>query len=323
MKRKHRIAAVTYNGLCTFEFGIVVEVFGLPRPELDIPWYDFKACAIERSPLEAIGGVTVQAAHGIEGLGWADTIVIPGWRDANEEPPAVLTNAIRNACDRGVRLVSICSGVFVLAAAGVLDGRAATTHWRYVERLQDRFPTVRVDADALYIDEGQILTSAGSAAGLDLCLHIVRRDFGSEIANVVARRLVLPTHREGGQTQFIPKPVDESGRSLAPLLDWLRSTLDTPHTVASMADWICQSERTFQRRFRAATGLSPHAWLTAERVERARELLETTALDVAEIATQSGFVTAETLRHHFRRKLAVSPTRYRSAFGRRSRGNTH
>lgn len=315
MARKHRLAALVYDGLCTFEFSLVVECFGLSRPEIDASWYEFRACGVEEGPFRAIGGVSLNADHGLETLRWADTIVVPGWRDADAPVPSALCAEIRRAHDRGARLVSICSGVFVLAAAGVLRGRRATTHWRYVDRLKTRYPDIDIEPDTLYVDEGQVLTSAGSAAGLDLCIHIVRRDFGSAIANSVARRLVLPTHRDGGQAQFIPTPVATEGQAMGMIIDWVRTHLHEPLSVRDMAAQARQSERTFVRHFKAATGLPPHAWLTRERVGRARELLETTMLNMDQIAEKSGFVTAETLRHHFRRDLKVSPTQYRSAFG--------
>ena len=316
MTRKHRVAAIAYDGLCTFEFGIAVEIFGLPRPELEVPWYDFRACSVDDGPARATGGVSLNVSHGIEALAWADTIVVPGWRyGEGEAVPARLNNAIHAAHDRGARLVSICSGVFVLAAAGVLDGRRATTHWRHVARLNALFPSVTVEPDLLYVDEGQVLTSAGSAAGLDLCIHIVRCDHGPDVANSVARRLVLPTHRDGGQTQYIPKPVAEEGAAIGPVLDWLRGNLDGNHTVATMAARAGQSERTFVRRFKDATGLPPHAWLTRERIGQARELLETTGLNIDQIAAQCGFVTPETFRHHFRKIMRTSPSQYRKSFG--------
>src|SRR5437762_8455080 len=206
-----RVAALAYDGLGTFELGIVVEVFGLPRPEMGPRWYRFQVCALEPGPLRATGGLTVEAHADLSQLTRAGTIIIPGW-NANRAPPAALVAALRRAHHRGARLVSICSGVFVLAAAGLLDGRRATTHWRYVDALRLRYPQILVEPDVLYIDEGTILTSAGSAAGIDLCLHIVRRDFGAAVANEVARRLVVPPLREGGQAQFAVRPVppDES-----------------------------------------------------------------------------------------------------------------
>ncbi|MEM6499885.1 MAG: transcriptional regulator FtrA [Pseudomonadota bacterium] len=312
--RRHRVAIMAYDRLCTFEFGIALEVFALPRPELSVPWYDCRVFAWNKSPLRSMGGLKVTAPHGRGTIDWADTIIVPGWSGVSDEVPMQLRNKIARAYAGGTRLVSICSGVFVLAAAGILDNRRATTHWRYVEQLQAAHPTIKVEGDALYVDEGDILTSAGSAAGLDLCLHIVRQDHGSKIANSVARRLVLPTHREGGQTQFIPTPVGDSGTGLAELLDWLREHLEHNHTVASMAAEAGLSERTFVRRFRNATGTSPHAWLTAERVRRARDYLETTKLSTNVIAEKTGFVTPETFRHHFRRAVGIPPTAYRLSF---------
>lgn len=313
-QNNHRVAIMAYDGLCTFEFGIAVEVFALPRPELQIPWYDCRVFAWNRSRLKSLGGLTVSAPYGRRTLDWADTIIVPGWSGTSHVVPQQLRNGIAKAHQKGVRLVSICSGVFVLAAAGVLSNRRATTHWRYASRLQEEYPDITVEDDALYVQDGTVLTSAGSAAGLDLCLHIVRQDHGSKIANNVARRLVLPTHREGGQTQFIPAPVSNHNVGLAPLLDWLRENLDKQHTVASMAEQAGLSQRTFVRRFRDTTGTSPHAWLTAERIRYARDLLETTGLKPPEIAERTGFATPETFRHHFRRAVGVAPTVYRASF---------
>jgi len=247
----------------------------------------------------------------------AGTIVIPGWRDPSEPPSREIVRALQRAHRRGARLCSICSGVFVLAAAGLLDGRRATTHWKYVEQLRARHPLIEVEPDALYVDEGQVLTSAGSAAGLDMLLHLVRRDHGARVANQVAQRLVLPPHREGGQAQFIARPVaqDERGR-LARLLDFLRAHLETPHTLASLAAKAAMSPRTLQREFRAATGLAPYQWLMRERVGRARELLETTRLPPARIAQLAGLKSEESLRHHFRRQVGTAPARYRKQFTR-------
>ena len=197
-----KIAVLAYEGLCTFEFGIAVELFGLPRPELE-RWYAFEVCGLEKGPLRATGGVSVMPRIGLSGLLHADTILIPGWRNPDEPPPPRLIRTLLAAHKRGARLVSICSGIFVLAATGLLDGRRATTHWKYVAKLALAFPSIQIQPDVLYVDEGDILTSAGSAAGIDLCLHIIRKDFGTLIANKVARRLVVSPHREGGQAQFI------------------------------------------------------------------------------------------------------------------------
>ena len=314
----HTVVALAYDQLCTFEFGCVVELFALARPELGVPWYEFAVCSAERGPLRAAGGIEVRVPRGLKALERADTIVIPGWRCPEELPPPALLAAVRAAYRRGARLCSICSGVFVLAAAGVLDGRRASTHWRYAERLRERYPQVRVEANALYVDEGQVLTSAGSAAGLDMLLHLVRRDYGAKIANQVAQRLVIAPHREGSQAQFVPRPVakDERGR-LAQLLDFLRAHLDKTHTLASLAGRAAMSTRTLQREFALATGQGPHAWLTGERVERAKELLESTRLATAAIAARVGMGSAESLRHHFRRRVGTTPERYRRRFTRR------
>ena len=199
-----RVVTVVYDGLCTFEYGCVYEIFGLPRPELDRPWYRFEVCAAEPGPLRAAGGLAVQAPGDLGIVERADTVVVPGWKGADVPPPRPLLDGLVRVVERGGRVASICSGVFVLAAAGVLDGRRATTHWRYTETLARRYPRINVDPDVLYVDEGPVLTSAGSAAGLDLCLHIVRRDHGTAVANNVARRLVLAPHRDGGQRQFVP-----------------------------------------------------------------------------------------------------------------------
>jgi AraC family transcriptional activator FtrA len=245
----------------------------------------------------------------------ADTIVIPGWRDANEAPPDALLRKIRSAYDRGARLCSICSGVFVLAAAGVLDGKSATTHWRYSELLARRYPSVRVEPNALYVDEGQVLTSAGSAAGLDMLLHLVRRDYGPKIANQVAQRLVIPPHRDGDQAQFVPRPVapDESGR-LSRLLDWIRSHLDQPHSVASLASRASMSPRTLLRRFKEATGLAPNEWLVRERISAAREMLESGRVHLSRVSERSGFGSQESFRRHFRLQVGVAPAIYQKRF---------
>lgn len=310
----HKVAVLAYDGLCTFEFGIAIEIFALPRPEIDLPWYACRVCSFDKGPLRATGGLSVAAPYGPRALSWADTILIPGWHDVDQPIPDSITTALSKAHARGARLVSICSGVFVLAATSLLNGISAATHWRYSSRLQDAYPSILVEPDMLYIDHGNILTSAGSAAGIDLCLHIVKRDYGTAAANIVARRLVLPTHRDGGQTQYIPTPVTEGPQSLGSLLDWLRAQLHIPHTVASMADQAGQSQRTFIRRFRQSTGASPHAWLTRERIQHARGLLETTRLNSDQIAERCGFATAETFRHHFRRLIGVPPMRYRASF---------
>ena len=317
-----RVVALAYDGLCTFEFGIAVEMFGLPRPELP-GWYDFRVCAVERGPLRAAGGLTVRADGGLETLADAGTVIVPGWRGVDAVPPPSLLAALRAAHARGARLLSFCSGVFVLAATGLLDGRRATTHWRYAAALAARHPRIRVEPDVLYVDEGTLLTSAGSAAALDLSLHVIRRDYGPQVANQVARRAVVPAHRDGGQAQFIPSPLPEHGESLGTLLEWMRRHLDRALPLAELAARARTSERTLLRRFEAATGRTPRQWLIEERLARARELLEGSRLNVEQIADRCGYGHADSLRHHFRRALGLSPMRYRERFGHRTPSPRH
>lgn len=313
--KKHLVVALAYDRLCTFEFGCTVELFALERPELDVDWYDFAVCAVEQGPIRAAGGITVQAPYAPELLALADTIIIPGWRDADELPPPQLLDWLLAAHARGVRLCSICSGVFVLAAAGLLDGQRATTHWRYAERLAQRYPLIDVQPDHLYVDNGQVITAAGSAAGLDMLLHLVRRDHGAKVGNLVAQRLVVAPHREGGQAQFLPRPMaqGEQGR-LSKLLDWLRSHPAQPHTVASMAERAAMSPRTLQRQFQQATGFGPVEWLIRERVAIVKEMLEDPDVPLTQIAERAGFGSEESLRHHFRRLAATTPGAYRKRF---------
>jgi AraC family transcriptional regulator, transcriptional activator FtrA len=311
---QHRVVALAYEGLCTFEFGIVVEMFGLPRPELE-SWYSFSVCGLENRPLRATGGFTVTPQRGLIGLRQADTIIIPGWRNPDEAPPQRLIRALLKAHERGARLVSICSGVFVLGATGLMNGRRATTHWRYIDKLTHAFPLIRLQPDVLYVDEQDILTSAGSAAGIDLCLHIIRKDFGTVVANKVARRLVISPHREGGQAQFIDRPVGEEAHPwLSHLLEWAQTKLHMQITVEQLAKEAHVSKRTLSRRFAETTGTSPLDWVTGLRVRRAKDLLETTTLSVEEVAEQCGFRSAAVLRHHFRTRVKLSPNIYRDRF---------
>lgn len=312
-----RVAVLAYDGLCTFEFGIAYEVFGLPRPEMGGGWYRYSVCGIEPGPLRAAGGLSVLVDHGLEAMAEADLIVVPGWRAIDAEVPETLIAALRSAHERGARIMSLCSGAAVLAASGLLRNRRATTHWRYVASLAERYPDIAFDASVLYMDEGSILTAAGSAAGIDLCLHVVRSDFGAEAANSVARRLVLPPHREGGQAQFIhaPVPVEREGARLGPLLEWMRQNLDAEQPISVLARKAGMSMRTFQRRFEQTTGASVGAWLLKERLRHARGLLENDETSLEDIAVASGFGTPATMRHHFRKQLGTSPSAYRRSFG--------
>lgn len=315
--RSPLVVALAYDGLCTFEFGVAVELFGLPRPEMGEGWYRFATAAVEPGDLRGLGGVRIAADGGLELLSRASVIVAPGWRGADRPVPEPLVEALKVAHARGARLMSICSGVFVLAATGLLNGRRATTHWRYAETLRARHPAIEVLPDVLYVDEGDILTSAGSAAGLDLGLHLIRRDFGPEAANTVARRLVVPPHRDGGQAQFIDRPVPSAHEAsrLSPVLDQMRADLAGAHTIRTLAAAAGMSQRTFLRRFEAATGQTPARWLLAERLSRARDLLETSSAGIEQVAAAVG-LGAPALRHHFRRQFSTSPGAYRARFAR-------
>lgn len=314
----HQVAVLVYDGLCTFEFGIVADVFGYARPEMGPRWYRLVSCAVEPGPLRAVGGVLVHAEAGLEALADAETIIVPGWRRAGKLPPSELIEALREAAGRGARMISICSGAFLLAAAGLLEGRRVTTHWKYAADFRERYPDLELVPEVLYVDEGSVLTSAGSAAGIDLLLHVVRGDFGPEAANRIARGLVVPAHREGGQAQFVERPVPRrpNGR-LAPLLDWMRARLDEDMSNAMLARQAAMSERTFLRRFREMTGTTPAEWLQDERVAAARQALESTNAHVEQIAAALGFGTSATLRTQFRRRLGVGPSEYRRRFGSR------
>jgi AraC family transcriptional activator FtrA len=309
------VVALTYDGLCAFEFACTAEVFGLPRPEFEAGWYRFETCSLGGRRIRGQYGTTMSVDGGLERLAEAGTIMIPGWQGTEVPVPEAILDALKVAHSRGARLLSICSGSFVLAATGLLDGKRATTHWRHSEALQRRYPKVRVDPDVLYIDEGQVLTSAGSAAGLDLCLHLIRRDFGAEVANQVARRLVIPPHRDGGQAQFIDSPVDRRERGpLSIVLERVQRQIHQQISIREMARWAAMSERTFIRRFRATTGMTPGDWITHQRIGRAKDLLERSSLAVDQVAARSGLGTAMTMRHHFRKRIGLSPVEYRKRF---------
>ncbi|WP_339437601.1 transcriptional regulator FtrA [Pseudomonas sp. EL_65y_Pfl1_R32] len=310
------VAILVYKGLCVFEFGIALEIFGLPRPEIDVPWYTCQTVAVEQGPMHALGGIQISVDAGLEMLDNVRTIIIPGWRSRHEAPPEALLEALRNAHARGARLLSICSGVFVLAATGLLNGKTATTHWQLSEELAESFPAITVDPNVLYVDSGQIITSAGSAAGIDACLHLILRDFGTHIANSVARRLVMAPQRTGGQSQFIVAPVSKSPRNeLTRVLQWARENLDKPLSVCDMASQVAMSERTFLRRFVETTGLPPKVWLQQERLNRARDLLESTDQSAAGIARVCGYRSVESFRKAFRNAVGLPPSAYRERFG--------
>ncbi|MBQ1010137.1 transcriptional regulator FtrA [Micromonospora sp. M51] len=312
----HRVAVLAYPGMSVFETGIVTEVFGLARPEFDVDWYDLVLCAEQPGPLPVVGGASLHTPYGLAELAAARTVIVPGVADVTADPSPELVTALRQAHRRGARIMSICSGAFALAGAGLLDGRRATTHWRYAELLARRYPRVEVDPDVLYLDDGDLLTSAGSAAGLDLCLHVIRGDHGAAIANAVARRLVIPPHRDGGQAQFVeaPVPTDPDDDRIAGSIDWALAHLGEPLTVAQLAAQAHMSSRTYLRHFARATGTSPIRWLIDQRIRASLAMLEETDLAVEQVAWAVGFDTPVTYRHHFGRSMLTSPTAYRRAF---------
>ena len=310
------VCAIAYDGLCTFEFGIAVELFALPRPEFE-HWYRFATVKAEPGPIRAVGGVTVDAQDDLGLLKDASLIIVPGWRGADTPVPEDLCAALRVAYDRGARVASICSGCFVLAAAGLLDGKSATTHWRYTDMLAERFPEIKVDPDVLFVESERVLTSAGSAAGLDLGLHIIRQDFGAKLAASVARRLVLPAQRDGGQRQFVPRPEPKvrAGSGLSALQDRIRSSIDESWPIERMASTAATSGRTLARRFHEEAGTTPLNWLKVERVSRAAELLENSTIPLSDVWEACGFGSAETFRREFRKTMGVPPIRYRERLG--------
>ncbi len=317
------VVALLYDGLCTFEFGIVAEIFGLSRPEMGSGWYRFASCAVDEGPLRAHGGFVIVADNGPEVLEQADMIVVPGWKGADVPVPEALCQKLRAAHARGARLASVCSGAFVLAATGLLSGGVATTHWRYADKLRGKYPDVEVDDTSLYRAHDRIYTSAGSAAGIDLLIEMVRQDFGASTANSVARRLVMPAHRTGGQAQFLDRPVPaREGLEIAPLLDRIRADLATNWTLRRMADESRMSVRTFLRRFSEATGQTPGDWIAAERISEAKRLLCQSNAGMEAVAMAVGFGSAHTLRHHFRTKIGISPADYRARFMAEMPGQT-
>lgn len=308
------VCILAYDGLCTFEFGIAVELFSLPRPEFK-DWYRAEVIAADTGPMRATGGIKVASDGGVDRLAEADLILLPGWRGADQPVPDALRTALLAAHARGARLATICSGVFILAQIGLLNGKQATTHWRYTEKLAQTYPAISVDPDVLFVEDGQILTSAGSAAGLDMGLHIIRQDYGAEVANQVARRLCLPARRDGGQRQFVPmpEPVARTG-GIASLLDNIRARLDEDWPLARMAAEAGMSTRTLARRMEEATGDTPKAWLKRARVARASDLLERSELSLDDVAFASGFGSIESFRRDFRRASGLAPSAFRARF---------
>jgi transcriptional regulator GlxA family with amidase domain len=309
------VAVPVVDNMAIFEFGVVCEVFGLDRSYAGLKPFDFRVCGIEPgTALYTDNRVGIVAPFGLDAMEDADVIAVPAARIRDDYPEELL-EALRRADARGATLLSVCSGAFVLGAAGLLDGRPCTTHWRYSAQLQERFPLAKVDPDVLFVDDGNLITSAGTSAGIDASLHLVRRELGSEVANIIARNMVVPPQRDGGQRQYIDRPVPSTDcDELTDVLDFVNQHLDEQHTVADLADRAHMSTRSFARRFVAETGVTPMQWITRQRILHARLLLESTELGIDEVARQSGFSSATLFRHHFTTEVGVAPTRYRMSF---------
>ncbi|MFD9459942.1 GlxA family transcriptional regulator [Streptomyces sp. NPDC060027] len=318
--RRHRVVVLALDGLLPFELGIPQRIFGKARDTDGRPLYEVVTCSVRPpGPVETDADFSVLVANGPEALAGADTVVVPASYELGPvQQEGILTPELAAALTHvrpGTRLVSICTGSYVLAAAGYLDGRPATTHWMHAEHFQELFPQIRVDADVLFIDDGDVLTSAGVAAGIDLCLHLVRRDHGAVVANEVARRTVVPPHRDGGQAQYIQRPVPEAqSAGTTAARAWALGRLHEPIQLRDMAEQESMSVRTFTRRFREEVGVSPGQWLTRQRVEHARHLLESSDLSIDQVARDAGFGTAQSMRQHLQATLGVTPTTYRRTF---------
>ncbi|MBK1789115.1 GlxA family transcriptional regulator [Prauserella cavernicola] len=317
--RPHRVAVLVRHGVMPLELGLVHQLFGSARSAGGEPLYEVSTCALEPGLVRTDADFPIHIEHGPEVLGEADTVVVPATHELDEtETEGVLGERLTSAFARirpGTRIASICTGAFVLAAAGLLDGRRATTHWQSADDFRRLYPHVELDPGVLYTDSGDVLTSAGEASGIDLCLHLIRRDHGAAIANDVARRTVVPPHRDGGQAQYVPRPVAEPHvSSTGAARAWALQRLHRPLSLRELAGQESMSVRTFTRRFREEVGLSPVQWLTQQRLARSRQLLEETDLPVDRVAEESGFGTAASLRQHLHAALGVSPSAYRTTF---------
>ena len=318
MQYGRRIAVLVFDEASLFEMSVPCEVWGIDRTNMGVPRSEVRVCTPDPVPLRTHVGMSFTPAHGLEALRWADTIIVPSPPRPfpDRAVPDEVANAMRRAHRRGARIASVCSGAFVLAEIGLLDDHRVTTHWMYEELFRRRFPQLELDTSVLYVGNGQVFTAAGTAAGIDLCLHLVRLDHGAEIANVVARRMVVPPHRDGGQSQFVLAPVtaESSDDDLRATLAWAAKHLDRDLSVDGLARRAAMSPRTFARRFKAATGTTPLQWVLHQRTARAQHLLEVTDLSIETIAERCGFGAAATLRQHFHRAVGTSPGAYRAAF---------
>ncbi|MFC7243630.1 GlxA family transcriptional regulator [Catellatospora aurea] len=311
----YRVAVLGLDEIAPFELGVLCEVFGTDRSVDGFPSYEFAVCSPDGAPIRTRSGFGIVPDADLGPLATADLVAVPAHPLTSEVPPAAV-EALVAAAERGAWILSVCSGAFLLGQAGLLDGRRCTTHWKHAALLAERYPTARVSPNELYVQDGRVITSAGTAAGIDACLHLVRQVQGAAVATKLARRMVVPPHRAGGQSQFIEAPIPEQVDcdTLQPLLEWLVTHLDEPLTVDDLAARTHMAPRTFARRFRAETGATPHDWLTHQRLLLARRLLEETDLSVESVATRAGFGDSATLRHHFRRRLDTTPADYRHTF---------
>ena len=310
------VVALVYDGVGSFGLGVVSEVFGYDRSADGLPSYDFAVAGVAPGRVRTDTGLQIVVEHGLARIADADLVCVLSWERPDLVPPEPLLQALRDAVGRGAQVMSHCSGAYVLAAAGVLDGRTVATHWMYAADLAQRYPAVTVDPDVLYVDDDPFLSSAGTAAGIDTCLYLLRREHGVEVANAVARRMVVPPHREGGQAQYVAASVpavDDTSR-LRQVLVWAQEHLEADLSVDELAARALMSPRSFARHFRGATGSTPHAWLLGQRISRAQLLLETTDLSVEDVAQRSGLGAPTTLRHHFAQRLGTSPQAYRRTF---------
>jgi len=311
----HVVAAVIDEGALTFDFAIPCEVFGLDRSDIVDPWYEFLVVAAGERRVRTQTGFVVEATHGLRSLAGADTIVVPGWSSPEVPPSPALVRALRAADARGARIVSICTGAFVLAAAGLLDGRRATTHWMHADAFHERHPQVDLDPDVLYVVDGNVMTSAGTAAGIDLCLHLLAIDHGADVAAAVSRRMLMPLFRPGGQAQYVDAPITQAtSNAMTELLAWGIEHLPAGVSVDDLARRAAVSPRTLTRRFRATTGAAPGEWLQRERLRLAQRLLETTDAPVWTVAREAGYETSAALRAQFASRLRTSPRAYRRTF---------
>ncbi|HWH28022.1 MAG TPA: helix-turn-helix domain-containing protein [Mycobacteriales bacterium] len=314
------VVAVVWDGVGAFGLGVACEVFGYDRTASGLPGFEFAVAAEVPGVVRTDTGLRIVVEHDLSRLHTADLVLVLGWEDPHVAPPEALLQALRDAVGRGARVMSHCSGAFVVAAAGLLDGRRCTTHWMWSDELARRFPLVQVDPGVLYVEDGPVISSAGTAAGIDTCLHLIRQEFGAAVANEIARRMVVPPYREGGQAQYVQVPVSLPGEAagdssrLREALAWAQENLAEPLSVEALARRSLMSPRSFARHFRAATGTTPHAWLLAQRLQRAQHLLESSDLSVDEVAQRCGFGAATTLRGHFASRFGTSPQAYRKTF---------